>query len=502
MRQQVMTLSLALPRLIARPGLLKLAAALFFVSALLFQLYPTFDAYFMADDFGWIRFARSHDNVLEAAMRPSLGDWTTPLSNVFFWLLFKFFHLEPRGYFVAIALLHLLNGWLVYRLVAIMTRRKVIGLGAAFIFTLHFIHFSDWGALVWISAFVQVVVASFYLASLLLFIHYARSGQRHYYVAALVCFALALAAKETAASLPLLLAAVCVLGLLPVERRWQQLVPLLAPFFLVLAAYLLYKVAFQQTSSRYLEERLYDVGWHMLWNWKYFSNLVMPNPDSPPVRSFILRTFPLWMVTLAEVAVLLSRVLLLLAGVLLWWRGPKHARLWLLLAVIAYLPFIAFTGGFAGASRYFYLPAVAFSALLADGLWRLWDRLRARQGTAASALVVGLLLVSFWAYSLVPARSWQKQMQANSHVNRQLISVLDEHIRDTAGVPAPDVYLKGFSTEEFQRLQVIVRLVYGADAIRLTERDDAIDLPDESLVLVYEKNRVTRWHPGFPWPRS
>jgi hypothetical protein len=489
-----MTLTPYFPQLLARKSVVKVGLGLFLAAILFFQLYPSLDSYFMADDFGWLRFGRSHSHVLDAAMQPSLGDWTTPLSNVVFWSLFRSFRHDPRGYFVVIAVIHLVNAWLVFHLVSVVARRKIVGAGAAFIFALHFIHFSDWGPLVWISAFVQVVMATFYLASLVLFTRYERFRRNHYYVAALICFALALAAKETAVTLPLLLAAWCVLGLLPFERRWKQTAILLAPFFIVLGVYLLYKLLFQQTSGRYLEEGLYGLGPHLLSNWKYFSNFLMPNPESPPVRSFLLRAFPASVLTVAELALVLSRIALLVIGVVLWWRGPKHMRMWILLAVVTYLPFIAFLDGNAGANRYFYLPAVGLSALLAEGLWRLFYTLREQRGTALSTLIMVLLLLSFWAYGLVPIRSWQKQMQSNTQLSQQVISALDEHLPMRAPAATSGVYLEGFSSEEFHRLQRIIRLVYGIDVIMVAE-EAAVKPPVEALVLLYKSDQVTMRRP-------
>ena len=161
-----------LSRLQSDKGLLLLIVPVFLLSFMLFQLYPTFDSYFMADDFSWLDFVNSYGYASDIVLQPSPGGWTTPLSNLVFWGLFKAFGPNPQGYYAANALLHLFNSLLVYRLICLVTRRFEIAFGASFVFVLHFAHFSDWGPLVWISAFVQLVVALFYLSSLILFVRY------------------------------------------------------------------------------------------------------------------------------------------------------------------------------------------------------------------------------------------------------------------------------------------------------------------------------------------
>jgi hypothetical protein len=490
--QKTMTQVPNIPALAARKGLPQLLVWLVLVAILSFQLYPTFDSYFVSDDFGILRFFRSHEHLLDAVLQPGLGDWTTPVSNLIFWVLFQVFAYEPLGYIVVIALIHVFNAWLVYKLLSVAAARETVALGAAFVFALHFIHFSDWGPLVWISAFVHVVTASFYLATLILFISYTRRGRRSHYLGSLICFALALGAKETAASLPFLLSAWCILGLLPIKRRWRDIGILLVPFFIVFGLYLLYKVFFQESSNRYLEAGLYGFGSHLISNWKYFSNLIIPNPESPPVHSFLVQTFPTWVISVADLALLLGRVVLMILAALVWLRGSKRVRLWLVLAIVSYLPFVAFLGGHAGANRYFYLPAVGFSALVAEGFMRFFDGFSKRRGVAPATAAVLFILVSFWAASLIPVRNWQGRMTSTSQVSREVIAALAEPLTDRASGASPDVYLQGFSQEEFQRLQQMVLLVYGIEAQRISFDEKPILPSDESITLLYQNGHVIR----------
>ena len=462
----------------------------FLTACIFFQLYPTFDSYFIADDFKWLWFANNDDSVLSAAFHPSVGDWTTPVPNVIFWLSFKAFGFDPHGYYVVMALIHLINSGLVYGLVYLVTKRVGVAFGSASIFALHFIHFSDWGPLVWISAFVQLVVASFYLLALGFFVRYLYFGKKYSYVGALVCFGLALASKETAVTLPLLLLTWCLIELPLAERRLTRIAIVLGPFWIVLGVYLLYKLMIQQTSDRYFEVGLYGFGKHLISNWKYFSNLVMPNPGSPPVHSYLLRNFPSWTLSLAYLAANLVRLGLVVAGITLWWRGSEHVRLWIALSLITYVPFIGFVGGHAGANRYFYLPTIGFSALLAAGLWWMLGRASKQRGASVCTSLLTIIILGFWAYNLLPIRAWQKEMRENSRPIQLALYAVDNYNAKRA-TPVAKLYLTGFPLDQSGDLQKAIRLVYGVDTILVdTEQKDETELSMDTLMLMYEANRV------------
>jgi hypothetical protein len=394
-----------------------------------------------------------------------------------------------------IALIHLFNSWLVYDLVHLVTRRVGVAYASASIFALHFIHFSDWGMLVWISAFIHLIMASFYLLSLASFVRYLYFRTRRFYVAALVCVGLALASKEAAVTLPLLLLAWYLIGWSSAERRFTQAAILTAPFWTVLAVYLLYKLLMQQTSDQYFEVGLYGFGYHLISNWEYFSNLVMPNPQSPPVHSYLLRNLPSWTLSLAYLAASLTRLGLIVASVTLWRRGTKHVRLWIALSLITYLPFIAFVGGNAGANRYFYLPAVGFSALAGEGLLWLFGRAARQRRAVLSTSLLTVTVVGFWIFNLLPIRAWQNEMRSNSQPIQQALHTVDGYIAKRAR-PIAKLYVTGFTAPISRDLQKAIRLIYGVDTIIVVdEQKDETELSMDTPMLMYEANRVVILQP-------
>jgi hypothetical protein len=230
----------------------------------------------------------------------------------------------------------------------------------------------------------------------------------------------------------------------------------------------------------------------MITNWKYFSNLVMPNPESPPVHSFLLGRFPVWTLSLALLMAAVVRVSLLVAAVWLWWRGPKHVRYWLALAVIAYLPFVGFTGGHAGPHRYFYLPLVGFAALGAWSVWWLIKWLAERGKLAQTSMpLFALVVLGFWIYNLLPIRTWQKQVHANSQITREVIQVVGDQLA-TREVPITRVYFKDFPGR-FSDIRLALRLIYNVGVnLELQKGENKLEEkpPADTLILLYRGGRV------------
>jgi hypothetical protein len=253
--------------------------------------------------------------------------------------------------------------------------------------------------------------------------------------------------------------------------------------------YLLYKLLIQQTSDRYFETGLYGFGGHLISNWKYFSNLVIPNPQSPPVHSYLMRTFPPWALTFADLGAGLVRVGLLVAGLTLWWKGTRDVRLWIALSLLSYLPFIAFAGGHAGPNRYFYLPSIGFSALVASGLTWSFRRVQAQRPSVIAVALLPTVVLGLWLYNLIPIRAWQKEMREDSLPVQQALYRVNE-LNDRRAAPVSTIYLVGFPLGASSNLSRAIRLMYGAQTdLVVAQQIDEPEVPVDTLILVYDANR-------------
>jgi protein O-mannosyl-transferase len=125
--------------------------------------------------------------------------------------------LHPSGYHWTNILLHLANAFLVWGLLA---RLKIPGAWlASAIFALHPIQVES---VAWISELKNVLMAFFFLLTLLFWVEYVDSRSKHrtiLYVAALGLYLLALSAKATACTLPAALLLILWLKKKPIRRR-------------------------------------------------------------------------------------------------------------------------------------------------------------------------------------------------------------------------------------------------------------------------------------------
>lgn len=123
-----------------------------------FVYAPLTGVYFHADDFLNL-FLIVNKNLGEYLLRPH-GAHLLVTRNAVFYAFFQLFGAEPRYYFWAVLLTHLLNVWLLFVLV-----RRLTGSGhvAAFAATLWGICPAHRGALGWYSVYGQVIVATIVL---------------------------------------------------------------------------------------------------------------------------------------------------------------------------------------------------------------------------------------------------------------------------------------------------------------------------------------------------
>jgi tetratricopeptide (TPR) repeat protein len=125
--------------------------------------------------------------------------------------------LNPTGYHWINILLHVANACLVW---AVLARLNVRGAWlAAAVFALHPVQVES---VAWISELKNVLMGFFFLLTLLAWIEYVdprRSSRGIFFLAALVCYALALAAKSTACTLPAALLLILWWKNLPIRRN-------------------------------------------------------------------------------------------------------------------------------------------------------------------------------------------------------------------------------------------------------------------------------------------
>ncbi len=325
------------------------------------------------------------------------------------------FGLWGGGHHLSSVLLHLLNGWLVYRLLAKLTSLRWPAVAVAAVFLLHPVNVET---VAWISGRKDVLTVTFALLCFLAYERYARTPSLSRYLLMIAAYACGLASKP---SFVTVFAILWVLDFWPMQR-WSFQEPsryarpgvatLLAeklPLILLSALVGFINIvvvrevgSLNDLTSFPLSLRLAHVGESA---WEYFRMLLWPTNlylfyplPEPPI--------PIWpgIFGLAGLTVL-SLLILSQAK-----RVPALLGGWLWFA-IAWFPSsgISQTGGQDVADRYMYLPMIGLTMGLAYGANALLGR---RQGERAPARRWLLAIPMVWmgAMSIITANQvpfWQ-----------------------------------------------------------------------------------------------
>lgn len=125
-----------------------------------------------------------------------------PLTMLSFAIEYKLFGLNPRAFHFFNLLFHLINVWLVYRFIILLSKRTEVAAIVAVLFAIHPMHVES---VSWISERKDVLYAMFYLASLITYLKYTNSNQKKYLNYSVLFFLLSLLSKSMAVTLPAIL---------------------------------------------------------------------------------------------------------------------------------------------------------------------------------------------------------------------------------------------------------------------------------------------------------
>ncbi len=193
---------------------------------------PSLGNYFSGEDFVFIKAASENHPFFESTQRL----FYRPLPNLFWQLDFSFWELNPAGYHLTNLLLHILNSLLTGFLAFKLTGRKGMSWGTAALFALHPIHAEP---VAWLASRPDLLATFFCLISLLSGLAFFGSKvpkrDLWLYFLSLLSFGAGLFSKEAAASLPVALFGLLIMG----KPNWdfRKLVPGFLPYLLPLLGY-------------------------------------------------------------------------------------------------------------------------------------------------------------------------------------------------------------------------------------------------------------------------
>lgn len=296
---------------------------------------------------------------------------------------------SPTAYIFVNILLHLLNTWLVFKLMMKWLKRFEPAFIAALFFAIHPMHVEG---VVWISTRSSLLNSAFFLTGLLQYEKYLSTMKSRHYLLTLLWALLALFSKSMAATFPLILLLVDYLR----KRKFSSKVLLEKIPFLILS--IIFGIVAIKASASFghitvlekdynLIERLvlmlYGISFYLV-------KLVLPINLSA-IYAFPGSTdgsFPVWVYT--------SMIALVIALGIIWLSRTNRrlyvfGGLFFLLSISMVLP-LFWSRIFITADRYTYIPYLGLFIIVADLLTNLWDRRYTLQTSTRNMLYTAVAL--------------------------------------------------------------------------------------------------------------
>ncbi|MBZ5527918.1 MAG: tetratricopeptide repeat protein [Acidobacteriia bacterium] len=307
--------------------------------------------------------------------KESASNFHRPLLSLGFLLGYQAFGASPYGFHLMNVLLNVAVVGLVWAFSRRLFGKEEFGFLAALVFALHPIHTEP---VAWIDGLPDVELTLFYLLSFLLFLRLGEGALRHaarIHAGILASFALALLSKETAMTLPLLVTAYeHFVREDRAETGWRRKLGRYAGFWVMAGIFLLYR-AFVVAGGPTVVVQRPDVTWPdailtgIALTARYTGKIFWPVALSSyyPFQKSASLAEPR---VLAGLGILLSGTFLFF----IFWKKDRRysfALLWILLTLAPALN-ARWMAGSVFAERYWYLPSVGFSWLVAGGILWLW----------------------------------------------------------------------------------------------------------------------------------
>ena len=361
---------------------------------------PTFNAGFVWDDINYIQ---NNELIHTFDIGGILSDYVMgnyhPVTILVFAIEYQIFGLDETGYHLVNLLLHLANVLLVYYAILLLTKKEMVALVTALLFSIHPLHTES---VAWISELKDLLYSCFFFGAYIFYIKYLDSKKREYYLLALLLFLLSLLSKAMAASLPVLL---MLTDYFKQRKFTMKMVVEKTPFFLLAIIFGIVAILAQRSSdaiqdiSEYsiLQRIVFASYGFLTYMWKAILPLnqsaFYPYPvtggESLGVQFYI---FPLL-------------VLLLLVFVFYSQRFTKKIffGVGFFAVTVALVLQLLPVGNAVMADRYSYIPLFGIFYLMAEGFSWLWNRF----GRRAAISILALFTVFFSITTFLRNRVWK-----------------------------------------------------------------------------------------------
>ncbi|MSR87357.1 tetratricopeptide repeat protein [Candidatus Peribacteria bacterium] len=331
-----------------------------------------------------------------------------PLTFLSYQLNFLIVGLHPFLYHLTNLFLHGGNAMLVAAVAYMLSRKNMwVAVAAGLLFAVHPLHTE---AVVWASARKDVLASTFFLSSLLLYLHYGESGKKSTYVWSIVTFLLALLSKVSVITLPLVLL-VCDwrAGVIlspskdDTRRSWFDELTMIAPYFLFSIVFGVIALAgkTQQIAHSTMSESILIAGRSFVF---YLEKLFLPLNLSPmyPFVGDVRITSPEFFLPILAIIALIA---------IAFWslRRTRDVMFALVFFALTIAPtMVNFRKGEEGdiyiaSDRYAYLASFGLIFLVCLFLFRMRERFSAKIINVLAAVMVVVL----GSLAFLQARIWK-----------------------------------------------------------------------------------------------
>jgi len=342
---------------------------------------PTHNAPFQGDDFRYVRHlffylpdllnGQGWDIWLSSFSGFGAWSYFRPAFQLSYLYDFLVWGLEPIGYHFTNLVLHWLTAFLVFLLSWLLTHRRVMALVASVFFAVMPIHVE---AVSWFGARADGLVTFGYVLSVIFFVLFHRSRRARFLVFSMGAFIVALLAKESAVTLPLVLLTYDWLYHREVFGQILQGLKKHLSFWSVLLLYLVFRMILWNSTGAFPAPRSLSFPWDYL-SQAYVLALVDP--------------------FLSDMTGGIRWALLALAGLVLFiYRSRRElwfAAVWLGITILPSL-FSLDANVF---DRYVYLPSVGLVIALASVVTNPFPRL----ANLSRGVAIALFLLIFFVYA-------------------------------------------------------------------------------------------------------
>ncbi len=166
------------------------------------------------------------DSFLKLATTPNLGMFA-PVSNILYGIVAGLFGVKPEAFHIASLFLHLINIFLVFRLIRQLFPENYFLI--AFVTMVFAVHPLQSEAISWAAAMSTLLYALFYLLALNSYVRYTHQSERKYFILTICFFLLSILSKSAAVTLPLALLAIDYIQKRPIDKKiWLEKLPFFA----------------------------------------------------------------------------------------------------------------------------------------------------------------------------------------------------------------------------------------------------------------------------------